>query len=102
MGIPVERVLTDNGNCYRSKLMRDVLGEAGVIHKRTRPYHPQTNGKVERLNLTLKHEWAYIDAYPDNQALGPWVHRYNHHRPHMAHDGGAPMSVVNDVPVKHT
>jgi transposase InsO family protein len=69
MGIPVERVLTDNGNCYRSKLMRDVLGEAGVIHKRTRPYHPQTNGKVERLNLTLKHEWAYIDAYPDNQRL---------------------------------
>jgi transposase InsO family protein len=105
-GVPVERVLTDNGNCYRSRTFREVLVTAGVTHKRTRPYRPQTNGKVERFNLTLKHEWAYAGVYSCNlarlEALTTWLHHYNHHRPHMAHDGGAPMSVVNNVPGKHT
>lgn len=58
-GIRVERVLTDNGACYRSLPFARVLREAGVSHRRTRPYRPQTNGKVERFNLTLKCEWAY-------------------------------------------
>jgi transposase InsO family protein len=53
-GITVERVLTDNGSCYRSGAFARVLAEAGVCHRRTRPYRPQTNGKVERFNLTLK------------------------------------------------
>jgi transposase InsO family protein len=105
-GITVEEVLTDNGNCYRSRVLREVLAAAGVTHKRTRPYRPQTNGKVERFNLTLKHEWAYAAVYRGNQArleaLTAWLHHYNHHRPHMAHDGGAPMALVNNVPAKHT
>jgi transposase InsO family protein len=106
IGVTVERVLTDNGACYRSLPFRDVLVAAGAVHKRTRPYRPQTNGKVERLNLTLKWEWAYSRPYASNAerlaALEDWVHRYNHHRPHMAHRGGVPMSVLNNVPGKHS
>jgi transposase InsO family protein len=105
-GVTVERVMTDNGSCYRSGTFRDALSAGGVAHKRTRPYRPQTNGKVERFNLTLKLEWAYATAYDSNQArlddLQRYVHRYNHHRGHMAHNGGTPMSAVNNVPAKHT
>lgn len=61
---------------------------------------------MERLNLTLKHEWAYATTYTSNQArlddLDRWLHHYNWHRPHMAHNGDVPMSTVNNVPAKHT
>jgi transposase InsO family protein len=106
LGVAVERVLTDNGACYRSTPFGAVLAAAGVAHKRTRPYHPQTNGKVERFNLTLKWEWAYATPYSSNderrEALAAWVHRYNHHRPHMAHRGGSPMSALNNVLRKYS
>ena len=105
-GVTIERVMTDNGSCYRSHAFRDVLAGAGIRHKRTKPYRPQTNGKVERFNLTLKLEWAYATVYDSNQArlddLARWTHWYNHHRGHMAHNGGTPMSSVNNVPAKHT
>jgi transposase InsO family protein len=105
-GISVERVLTDNGSCYRSRPFAEVLAEAGVSHRRTRPYRPQTNGKVERFNLTLKWEWAYAKPYETNasrtDALEQWLHDYNYHRPHMAHAGRPPISAVNNVPRKHT
>ncbi|MFA9447196.1 DDE-type integrase/transposase/recombinase, partial [Egicoccus sp. AB-alg6-2] len=58
-GITIERVMTDNGSCYRSLAFRDTLQSRQIRHLRTRPYRPQTNGKVERFNLTLKNEWAY-------------------------------------------
>jgi transposase InsO family protein len=105
-GIDVARVLTDNGACYRSKEFARTLSEAGVAHRRTRPYRPQTNGKVERFNLTLKWEWAYARPYGTNasrgQALERWLHDYTSHRPHMAHAGKPPISLVNNVPRKHT
>ncbi len=105
-GITVERVLTDNGSCYRSKPFARVLAEAGIGHRRTRPYRPQTNGKVERFNLTLKWEWAYSRPYGTNasrtEALERWLHHYNYHRPHMAHAGRTPITVLNNVPRKHT
>jgi transposase InsO family protein len=63
VGIVVERVLTDNGSCYRSRLWRDLLYGQGIKHKRTRPYRPQTNGKVERFHRTLADEWAYARPY---------------------------------------
>ena len=105
-GICVERVLTDNGTCYRSRAFNGVLVGSGVAHRWTRPYRPQTNGKAERFNLTLKWEWAYRAPYESNRArldeLTGWVHWYNFHRPHMAHRGGTPMSAVNNVPGKHS
>jgi transposase InsO family protein len=104
-GITVERVLTDNGSCYRSREFARTLAAAGVAHRRTRPYHPQTNGKVERFNLTLKWEWAYARPYESNESrtkeLDRWLHTYNYHRPHMAHGGKSPISTLNNVPRKH-
>lgn len=97
-GVPIERVMTDNGSCYRSRAFRELLADRGIAHKRTRPYRPQTNGKVERLNLTLKHEWAYTDAYTSNQqrrqAFDRYLHYYNWHRPHSAHGGTPPMATL--------
>ena len=105
-GIAVERVLTDNGSCYRSRRFAGVLRDAGIVHRRTRPYRPQTNGKVERFNLTLKWEWAYARPYETNASrtgtLERWLHHYNYHRPHMAHGGRTPISTVNNVPRKHS
>src|ERR687898_219120 len=83
---------------------RSRLAYAGVAHRRTRPYRPQTNGKVERFNLSLKWEWAYARPYETNasrtEQLAAWVHRYNYHRPHMALAGRAPITAVNNVPRK--
>jgi len=105
-GITVERVLTDNGSCYRSGTFARTLADAGIGHRRTRPYRPQTNGKVERFNLTLKWEWAYARAYETNDSrtaeLERWLHHYNYHRPHMAHAGRSPITVLNNVPRKHS
>lgn len=92
----VRRVLTDNGSCYKSQHWAAALAAAGIVHKRTRPYRPQTNGKVERFNRTLLDEWAYIRPYTTNQeradALGAFLHTYNHHRSHTALDGKPPIS----------
>jgi hypothetical protein len=101
-GVTVHRVLTDNGVGYRSRIFRTALAEGGVRHRRTRPYRPQTNGKVERFNRTLLEEWAYRRLYRSNaardRALQPWVHRYNHHRAHTALGGRPPISRVNNLP----
>jgi transposase InsO family protein len=83
-----------------------VLASAGVTHKRTRPYRPQSNGKLERLNLTLEREWADGRPYRSNQrrldALPAWLHDYNHHRPHRALDRRSPMQLLNNLPSTHT
>ena len=100
-GIPrIERLLTDNGSCYRSRAFAAALAATGTRHKRTRPYRPQTNGKVERYNRTLLHEWAYATPYAretDRRAALPgWLHTYNHHRSHTAL-GGPPASRVTNL-----
>ena len=104
--VEVERVLTDNGACYRSRDFARTLAAAGAQHRRTRPYRPQTNGKVERFNLTLKWEWAYARSYETNasrtEELDRWLHHYNYHRPHMAHAGRQPITALNNVPRKHS
>ena len=100
-GITVQRVLTDNGSCYRSHLWRDTLAQAGITHKRTRPYRPQTNGKVERYNRTMLDEWAYAQAYRSEterrDAFPTWLHNYNHHRGHTALNGLPPASRVTNL-----
>ncbi|MFD3941164.1 IS481 family transposase, partial [Streptomyces sp. NPDC058611] len=101
VGITVERVLTDNGACYKSHAWRDMLAAAEITHKRTRPYRPQTNGKVERLNRTLLEEWAYARPYQSEQerrdAFPGWLHTYNHHRGHTALAGKPPASRVPNL-----
>ena len=98
-GVCVERVMTDNGSCYRSKLFATALNEAGVAHLRTRPYTPRTNGKAERFIQTLLREWAYAKAYRSsgrrNAALAPFIHRYNHRRPHASLAGRSPAYALS-------
>jgi transposase InsO family protein len=106
LGVQVERVLTDNGWCYRSQAFQQALAQAGAGHRRTRPYRPQTNGKAERFNRTLATEWCYGQFYLSNQArlqaLPGWLHHYNHHRPHTALDGRSPMQLLNNVPKNYS
>jgi transposase InsO family protein len=61
-GVTVERVLSDNGSDYRSHLWRDTC-ELALEPKRTRPYRPQTNGKIERFHRTMADGWAYARCY---------------------------------------
>jgi transposase InsO family protein len=100
-GITVRRVLTDNGSCYRSRAWRHALAQAGIVHKRTRPYRPRTNGKVERYQRTMLLEWAYARPYHNEtarrRAFPRWQHIYNHHRPHTALGGRPPISRVTNL-----
>ena len=106
-GIVVKRVLTDNGSCYRSKLFAKTLGDS-IAHKRTRPYRPQTNGKVERFNRTLSQEWAYAQTYFSEEARAAtyqqWLHHYNHHRPHTGIKNKTPIDRlrVHNLPGKNS
>ena len=104
-GITVLRVLTDNGPCYRSKVFDAALGE-GIAHKRTRPYRPQTNGKVERFNRTLLEEWAYAKVYASEAervaAYATFIHNYNYHRGHTALGGKSPADRVPNLSGQYT
>lgn len=103
-GVSVERVLSDNGSCYRAHAWREACAELGIVHKRTRPYRPQTNGKAERFHRTLAEGWAYARFYASETerraALPRWLHIYNHHRIHSA-IGGPPVSRLNNLPGHH-
>lgn len=99
-GITTERILTDNGNGYRSKDWAIRCGELGIKHSRTKPYHPATNGKVERFNRTLADEWAYARLWKSEtsraRGLDRFLHTYNHHRHHTA-IGGPPITRVTNL-----
>ena len=103
-GVTVERVLSNNGSAYRSYAWKDACAALGVRHKRTPPYRPQTNGKIERFHRTLADGWAYARFYGSEterrQALPGWLHFYNHHRHHSA-IGAAPISRLNNLPGHH-
>ena len=69
-----------------------------VTHKRTRPYRPQTNGKVERFHRILLEEWAYIRDWTSEAArvvgYGQFKHFYNQYRPHGALGWQSPMTIL--------
>jgi transposase InsO family protein len=100
-GVQVERVLSDNGAAYRSRSWRDTCGELGVTPKRTRPYRPQTNGKIERFHRTMTQGWVYRRLYLSElqrrKALPAWLHEYNHHRPHTAIGRQAPITRLTNL-----
>lgn len=98
LGFRIDRVMTDNALAYQAHSFQIVLDTIGATHKRTRPYRPQTNGKVERFHQTLLSGWAYKRPYHSNQdrrhALPHFLHAYNHQRPHSALDDQPPMTVL--------
>jgi transposase InsO family protein len=100
-GVQVRKLLTDNGSPYRSKEFKAMREAYGLKHSRTRPYRPRTNGKAERLIQTALREWAYGPTWQSsderNQALGAWLHFYNHHRPHSALGGQPPVTRLNNL-----
>lgn len=105
-GVTVERVLSDNGPAYRSFLWRDTCAELDIVHKRIRPYRPQTNGKIERFHRTMGDGWAFKKMYSTEsvrrKALPAWIHEYNHHRPHTAIGGSAPITRLTNLSDQYT
>ena len=96
LGITVERLMTDNGNPYRSTAHAIACRELQIRHIRTRPYTPRTNGKAERFIKTLVDGWAYDAVYGSSRertaALPPWLDRYNRKRPHRSIGRMPPMA----------
>ncbi len=106
-GITPQRVITDNGACYRSGLWHRACAATGTTPKKTRPYRPQTNGKVERFHRILLEEWAYIRPWDSEtqrtHAYEGFIHFYNHHRSHGALGWATPTSIIRDnLPAMHT
>jgi transposase InsO family protein len=93
--------MTVGRNCYRSAAFATALASTGTTRQRTRPYRPQTNGKVERFHRTLADEWAYARPYRSDtarcDAYPTWLHTYNHLRGHTALAGKPPASRVPNL-----
>jgi transposase InsO family protein len=110
LGVPIARILTDNGTGYNSKRFRRACERLGIKHSRTRVRRPQTNGKAERFIKTALGEWAYVRLYRDYRErakeLLPWLHRYNWHRPHASLNYRPPISrlglSLNNLSALHT
>ena len=104
-GITVERVLTDNGACFKRR-WADACASYAIAVKKTRAYRPQTNGKAERFIRTLLERWAYAYPYQHEAqrlvALSPTLDFYNRFRPHRALGGLAPLQRVNNLPGTYT
>ena len=104
-GMTIDEVLTDNGPNFRSRVFAEVLAERAIRHRRTRPYRPQTNGKVERFNRTMADEFLYARIFRSEnerrRRLDHWIHIYNCHRSHTA-IGGPPSSRVDNVSGSYT
>jgi len=98
LGVIIERVMTDNGSCYKSKLWAWTCRALDIKHIRTKPYTPQTNGKAERFIQTALREWAYATAFENSEQrkadLPRWQHRYNWHRPHASLGKQTPISTL--------
>lgn len=101
MGITVERVLSDNGSCYRSAVHAEACAELGMRHLFTRPYRPRTNGKAERFIQTLTNRWAYGAIYGSSAertaALPGWLTHYNFTRGHGSLGHKAPAARLAEL-----
>jgi transposase InsO family protein len=95
-GVTVERVLSDNRSAYRSFLWPDTCADLSIKAKRTRPYRPQSNGKIERFHRTMADGWAYARQYTTEAerraSLPAWLHAYNHHRPLSLREAATPSA----------
>jgi transposase InsO family protein len=104
LGVPIQRVLTDNGMSFHSAAFSEACLELGITQKFTRAYRPQTNGKAERFIQSALREWAYGHTYETSDqrraALPMWTHFYNWHRPHHGIDLVPPMSRLS-IPRKN-
>ncbi|MEV4352740.1 IS481 family transposase, partial [Actinoplanes sp. NPDC049596] len=104
-GVTTRRVLSDNGSAYRSHLWRDTCTQLDITVKKTRPYRPQTNGKIERFHRTLADGWAFTKFYSSEKArraaLPAFLHDYNHHRPHTAIGKNPPITRLTNLAGHH-
>ncbi|MBA3428960.1 MAG: IS481 family transposase [Actinobacteria bacterium] len=100
-GIRVERVMTDNGSCYRTSVHALACRALGIRHLRTRPYRPRTNGKAERFIRTMLGGWAYGAIYQTStqrqRALPAWLDYYNRRRPHGSLSRQAPLERLHSL-----
>jgi len=100
--IRFSRLLSDNGNEFTTRYKKNVslhlfeatLKSLGIKHKYTKPYHPQTNGKAERIWRTLdiefyRKKWFFSPEHRE-QELAIWIEKYNKHRPHLGIKGLTP------------
>ena len=98
LGVHCQRVFTDNGACYRSRVFRDAVKATATSPRRTQPYRPQTNGKVERFQRILNEEWAYAADWQNDaqrtKAHQIFMHHYNNHRPHGALNYNTPTATL--------
>jgi transposase InsO family protein len=105
-GIPVERVMTDNGAAYRSHLHAIACRQLAIRHLRTQPYRPRTNGKAERFIQTLTRRWAHGRTYNTSAertaALEPWLIHYNFTRPHGSLSHKPPGPRLTNAPRNYT
>ncbi|GAA3371658.1 IS481 family transposase [Streptomyces antimycoticus] len=105
-GVTIERVLTDNAWAYSKNTWQQTCRDLGISPRWTRPWRPQTNGKVERFHRTLLDEWAYQQPYTsesERQAAFPdWLDWYNYHRPHTGISGHTPASRVTNLSGQHS
>jgi transposase InsO family protein len=107
IGINPQRVITDNGACYRSGAWHRACAQTRTVVKKTRPYRPQTNGKIERFHRILLEEWAYIRHWESEDertaAYHGFIHFYNHHRSHGSLRWATPISIIKDnLPAMHS
>jgi transposase InsO family protein len=106
-GVQAKRLMSDNAWTYtHSRALRELLARRGIRHLLIKKRRPQTNGKVERYQQTLKREWALGQVYRSSEhraaALSHWLEHYNTRRPHSALAGLPPISRVHNVPRQDT
>jgi transposase InsO family protein len=90
------RLLSDNGPCYIASELSDYLADHGMTHTRGRPYHPQTQGKIERWHRSMKNQILLENYYLPGElkaALQRFVDYYNHERYHESLKNLTPADV---------